>query len=93
MSPPRPAWSSVLRVRPVGSRLLGDAVSCFRNNDFCVLHPSGVLDEVVKCIVIAGGMELAVVSQLIVSCCFRLWVNDLYVTEALQGVRDSDSTY
>ena len=46
-----------------------------------------------KCKVIAGGRELAVMSQLVVSRCCRLWVNDLYVTETLQGVLDSDSTY
>jgi len=57
--------------------------------------PHRVLDEVVKCKVIAGGRGagVAVMSQLVVSRCCRLWVNDLYVAEALEGVLDSDSAY
>jgi len=60
---------------------------------FLRFAPLRVLDEVGKCVVIVGGRELSGMSQLVVCRCCRLWVNDLYVAETLQGVLDSDSAY
>ena len=52
-----------------------------------------MLAEVGKCEVIAEGRELSVCRNWLCPFAAGYGVNDLYVTEILQGVLDSDSAY